>query len=70
MARVVHPFDIKAVMLDIPDLLPNFMCVMVIIACTFAQTRLSLCRMLYYNEKCPSPQFFNRTGSQTLIAGR
>ena len=48
MARVVHPFDIKAVMLDIPDLLPNFMCVMVIIACTFAQTRLSLCRMLYY----------------------
>ena len=42
MARVVHPFDIKAVMLDIPDLLPNFMCVMVIIACTFAHSSESL----------------------------
>ena len=56
----------KAAMHDISDLLPNLMCVTVSSECTFAQTRLSLCRM----KLCPSAQFFNRASSQTLIAGR
>ena len=51
----IHPFNIKAVMLDTPDLLPNFMCVTIISEFTFAQTGLSLSRVVM--KLCPSTVF-------------
>ena len=55
MRQTIHPFIIKAVMLDIPDLLPNFMCVTVSSECADLSESLSyvvmkLCPLIVFQS--------------------